>query len=248
MENLNTTDKPEILDIKTKLEAIHKDVRLLKEKSNQEYFNIMLTHLKTDLVNSIIIYLKDDFRKDLERNMINPCQMRDSCQSKFTEFLDNNVELLKQDNVLKDTLDEKKVELNEFKKTAPFDKCDTCFSEVNSLFDKEINLINSLQIYKSNEDNKFEIEALHEDLIVKSVLEPLSSKLRLQILKSMSSQTRTFSALSDLTGLRGGNLLFHLQKLSDGELILQRHERGDYMITEKGLKLLLLLTDIQKIL
>lgn len=48
----------------------------------------------------------------------------------------------------------------------------------------------------------------------------------------------TFSALAELTGLRGGNLLFHLQKLQDGGMILQRNERGDYMITEKGYRAL----------
>ncbi len=34
------------------------------------------------------------------------------------------------------------------------------------------------------------------------------------------------------------DLLFHLQKLLDGGIILQRHERGDYMITDKGYKTL----------
>ena len=58
------------------------------------------------------------------------------------------------------------------------------------------------------------------------------------MLKALSAETKTFSALSELTGLRGGNLLFHLQKLQDGGMILQRHERGGYMITEKGYRAL----------
>ncbi|MCZ7398954.1 MAG: winged helix-turn-helix domain-containing protein, partial [Candidatus Methanoperedens sp.] len=67
---------------------------------------------------------------------------------------------------------------------------------------------------------------------------------RLQILKAVSIEAKTFSAFSELTGLRGGNLLFHLQKLLDTGLILQRHERGDYMITEKGYKVLKGISDI----
>jgi predicted transcriptional regulator len=39
-----------------------------------------------------------------------------------------------------------------------------------------------------------------------------------------------------MTGLRGGNLLFHIRKLTESGLILQRHERGDYIITDKGHK------------
>ncbi len=53
-----------------------------------------------------------------------------------------------------------------------------------------------------------------------------------------------FNEFSELTGLRGGNLLFHLQKLLDGGMILQRHERGDYMITEKGFRVLKGIADI----
>jgi len=49
-------------------------------------------------------------------------------------------------------------------------------------------------------------------------------------------QTRTFSDISKMTSLRGGNLLFHIRKLTDAGLILQRHERGDYIITDKGYK------------
>jgi predicted transcriptional regulator len=63
----------------------------------------------------------------------------------------------------------------------------------------------------------------------------------------MASETRTFSTLSELTGLRGGNLLFHIQKLLETDLILQRHERGDYMITKKGFNLLTMLADFSKI-
>jgi predicted transcriptional regulator len=64
----------------------------------------------------------------------------------------------------------------------------------------------------------------------------------------MASETRTFSSLSELTGLRGGNLLFHIQKLLENDLIIQRHDRGDYMITKKGFNLLLVLVDVNKLL
>ena len=84
--------------------------------------------------------------------------------------------------------------------------------------------------------------------MVKDVLEPLSNKQRLQILKAMSSETRTFSALSEITSLKGGNLLFHLQKLLDRDIIIQRHERGDYMLTDKGYKLLVVLSEVYVLL
>jgi len=247
MENVNERNKPEILDIREKLDAMHQDIKRLMEKSNQEYLDLLLSNLKKDFLNSITSYVTEDIEIGLERGMVNPCDMRETCKSRFTDFLMNNADIIRQDHVSEDLIDVK-IGISEIRKGAPFDKCDVCFSEVNSLFDKQLSLISSLQIYSNNKEKKPEISAIPEDGMVKSVLEPLSNKQRLQILKSLASGTRTFSALSELTGLRGGNLLFHIQKLLEKDLILQRHERGDYMITKKGYNLLLLLTDFQKVL
>ena len=104
--------------------------------------------------------------------------------------------------------------------------------------DKQIDLMRSLRVYRENDLTGESMESLPEEEAVIEVLEPLSNKQRLQILKALFAETKTFSALAELTGLRGGNLLFHLQKLQDGGMILQRHERGDYMISEKGYRAL----------
>ncbi|MGO9387899.1 MAG: winged helix-turn-helix domain-containing protein [Methanobacterium sp.] len=235
------------VDIKVKLDAIHQDIKRLIEKSNKEYLELMLTNLKKDYLNSITSYVVNDIERDLDNNMLDPCQMRDTCKSKFTEFLVNNADLIQCDNVSGDVINDKRLELSEIRKKAPFDKCDICFSQVDSLFNKQLSLIKSLQIYSTNEEERPEISAIPEEMMVKSVLEPLSNIQRLHILKSMASDTMSFSTLSQLTGLRGGNLLFHIQKLVDCNLILQRHERGDYMITEKGFNLLIMLADFSKI-
>lgn len=247
MENVNKMKDSEIFDTRTKLEAMHQDIKRLMEKSNQEYLDLMLANLRKDILNSISGYVTDDIEKNLENTMVDPCQMRDTCKVRFTEFLEDNAKLIKHDSVSKEIIGSKRAELDEIRKSAPFDKCDICFTEVDSLFNKQVSLIGSLQIYENNED-KSEISAIPEEIMVKSVLEPVSNKQRLQILKSMASETKTFTALSELTELRGGNLLFHIQKLLENDLILQRHERGDYMITEKGYNLLVMLSNFKKYL
>jgi predicted transcriptional regulator len=248
MENLNKIDNLEIYDTRAKLEAIHQDIKRLMEKSNKEYLDLMFTNLKKDILNSISSYVMDDIKKGLEKSMVDPCNMRETCKERFTKFLENSAELIRQENIPKEIIKDKKTELEEIRKSAPFDKCEICFSEVDSLFDKQINLISSLQIYDNKREDKPEISSIPEEIMVKSVLEPISNKQRLQILKSMASETKTFTALSELTGLRGGNLLFHIQKLLENDLILQRHERGDYMITEKGYNLLIMLNDFNEYL
>jgi DNA-binding transcriptional ArsR family regulator len=248
MKNVNDINDSEISGTDAKLEAIHQDIKRLMEKSNQEYLDLMLANLKKDIINSVTAYVSDDIENGLEKNMVDPCQMRETCKERFTGFLESNSNLIKHKTVSKEVMDGKKGELDEIRKSAPFDKCDVCFSEVDSLYNKQINLISSLQIYSNNEEDKSDISSIPEEKIVKGVLEPVANEVRLQILKSMALEPRTFTALSELTGLRGGNLLYHLQKLLESGLLIQRHERGDYMITEKGYNVLVMLSNFKKYL
>jgi predicted transcriptional regulator len=101
-----------------------------------------------------------------------------------------------------------------------------------------------MRIYADNQEQKPDISALKTGVVMSDILEPVSNHQRLEILRAVAFETKSFSAFSELTGLRGGNLLFHLQKLTDSGLILQQHERGDYMITEKGFKILQGLNEI----
>jgi predicted transcriptional regulator len=112
------------------------------------------------------------------------------------------------------------------------------FPEVLSLFRKQIKVMSSLNIYEDNAEQKPNISAIKSSEFISEILEPISNKQRLVILKAVAFEQKSFSDFSKLTGLTAGNLLFHLQKLMDSELILQQHDRGNYMITEKGFKIL----------
>lgn len=248
MKNVNELGNSGISDTDAKLEAIHQDIKRLMEKSNQEYLDMMLSNLKKDIINSFVAYVSQDITNGLEKNMVDPCHMRETCKERFTGFLESNLDLIKHKTVSKEVMGGKKEELEEIRKSAPFDKCNICFSEVDSLYNKQISLINSLQIYSNEDEDKTDISSIPEDKMVKSVLEPVANELRLQIIKAMVLEPLTFTAISELTGLRGGNLLYHLQKLLESGLVIQRHERGDYMITEKGYNVLLMLSNFKKYL
>lgn len=94
----------------------------------------------------------------------------------------------------------------------------------------------SLQIYEDREEDnkKIDISEIEPEKLVTEVCEPVANRQRLLMLKALSGESKTFSELSRLTGLREGNLLFYLQKLLGTGMILQRNERGDYIITRKG--------------
>jgi hypothetical protein len=118
------------------------------------------------------------------------------------------------------------------------------FSEVSNLFIKQINLMHSIKIYKTDQGQKPDISSLETNVVMSEILEPVSNKQRLKILKALAIEPKSFSTFFKLTGLIAGNLHFHLQKLVDCELILQQHDRGDDMITEKRLRILQSLNEI----
>ncbi len=95
MENVNEMNNPDIYDRKAKLEAIHQDIKRLMERSNQEYLDLMLANFKKDFINSLTSYVADDIESGLERGMVDPCEMKPTCKARFTEFLNNNADLIR---------------------------------------------------------------------------------------------------------------------------------------------------------
>ncbi len=238
MVNKKEDSYKEILEIKGMLQEIHKDMKRFMEKSSQQHLEHVLSGSRTNFTNAIIGHVLDDIEGGLESNMVKKCEMRGTCKPNFTGFLQKNANQIKQDEINEDVILKNQSDLNGMRSNAPSKQCEKCFSNVQTLFGKQVDLMRSLQIYSTDKEKKQEISVLPDELIVNDILEPLSNKQRLQILKAIAIETKTFSALTELTGLRGGNLLFHLQKLLDSGMILQRHERSDYMITDKGFKVL----------
>ncbi len=244
MANKSRQSDQEFSEIKKKLSEVQNDLKRFIEQSNKQQLELILASSRKDMANTMIGYVMEDAKCSLDDNMVKQCSMRDTCRSKFMEILENNAGSLRQDSVSDDAILKNKSMLSGIKTKAPYKRCDTCFSEVSGLFDKQVSLMRSLQIYDTGEPKALDITAISEENIVTNILEPISNKTRIQILKALYYEARTFSALSELTGLRAGNLLFHLQKLLGSGMIIQRHEGGDYMITDKGYKVLVMITDI----
>jgi DNA-binding transcriptional ArsR family regulator len=75
---------------------------------------------------------------------------------------------------------------------------------------------------------------LPDDLAVSEIVDPLSHKARFAMLKSLTSDGRSYKELGEVTGYTGGHLLYHLNKLTDAGLVMKDAETGQYLITEKG--------------
>lgn len=186
----------------------------------------------------LVDQLMDDNQVGLERGMVKRCEMRDTCKALFSDFLQRSASMVGSERVSEELVSKYRSELERLRASGPRPQCARCFGEVEGLFDRHIRLARSLRVYRSDDDVRQAVAELSEQKVVEELLEPLANPQRLQILKALSSQAASFTALSRLTGLRGGNLLFHLQKLQASGMIIQGRDRGDYSITEEGFRLL----------
>lgn len=234
----------EVEAIKSKLDDMHADMKRFMERSNQQHLTSILNDCRSDFSGVVLGYATEEIDSGLESRMVKDCHMKAACKSLFSDLLKGNLGQIREGRISEEAVEAARTRMKQMREKAPYPQCKNCFSEAARLFDRQIDLMRSLRVYRDGDITRGSIKDLPEDLAVTQILEPLSNKQRLQMLKALSTETRTFSALSALTGLRGGNLLFHLQKLLDGGMILQRHERGDYMITEKGFKALRAVSDL----
>ncbi|TQD26391.1 winged helix-turn-helix domain-containing protein [Methanolobus vulcani] len=228
----------DISDIKRMLCDIQGDIRSFMDSSNHQHLDMLVNNVKSDFSGVIVRHLMEDADKDLEKNMVKKCKMRNDCKGLISNVLEKNAGLIRDGNVHEASIEENRLELKQLRTKVPYDKCDICFAEASDILSRQVTLMHSMRIYETNKDKRQDLSRLPPEEVVDDILEPLCHQKRFEILKAISAETKSFTALSKLTGLRGGNLLFHLQKLVDKGMILQRHERGDYMITGKGFKVM----------
>nr|WP_246496109.1 winged helix-turn-helix domain-containing protein [Methanocalculus chunghsingensis] len=219
--------------MKTEISELRNELRRFITNANRQHIDSVLEELKGTYSDLFRNQQVETARGDLSTHMVANCTMRENCFGVFMEFLQNTARHIRDGNVSDEIIRSYREELKNLRSKGPSDRCDTCFSEVIRLFEQQVGLMESLGIYNKIEGNG-DTHQIDEEKAVRMILEPVANIQRFQILKSLTTETRTFSEISQMTGLRGGNLLFHIKKLTDSGMIFQRHERGDYLITRKG--------------
>lgn len=232
------TSTPELHELTSEISGLRSELRRFIEHANTQNLQVVVSDLKNSYADLFVDHHIGQAKTELPVRMVPDCVMHENCFAVFMDFLQVTAHQIKNERVSEDLVRSYREQLQGMKKKGPFDRCDTCFLEVSRLFEKQVDLMKSLGIYERNDRMTTVSAEISETELVKKILEPVANVQRFQILRSLGGQTRTFSDLSHLTGLRGGNLLFHIKRLTDTGMILQRHERGDYVITEKGWKTL----------
>ncbi len=94
--------------------------------------------------------------------------------------------------------------------------------------------------WASKSDNHQIVKEMNPAKIVENILNPVSQEARLKILLSIFNGKNRFADFIETTGLKGGHLLYHLNRLLEHGFI-QRYASKDYILTRKGLKTVSLL-------
>lgn len=237
-------ENSELLDIKKSLAEIKMELKRIADSGGRA-----LSHGGGDdrAVDALMNQLFEEIDNGLENGMVPRCGMRETCKGVFTDLLQKSAGMAGSDRVSEETVRKYRSDLEKRRNEAPRTQCTKCFEEVSDLFEKHVRVARSLRIYQTDEEIRRAIEDLKEDVLLKEILEPVSNRQRLQILKMLSPEARSFSFISEQSGLRGGNLLFHLLHLMEGGLIIQQYERGNYMLSEKGYAILRNLTELMSI-
>ena len=236
----------EIRELRTEISGLRTDLKRFIERANQQHIDTVLSDLKKNYAGLFREHQVENAKSDLSTNMVHDCRMRDKCYALFMDFLQSTSQHIRDGQVSDEIIQSYREQMKAMRSKGPFDRCDTCFTEVHRLFEKQVDLMQSLGIYRKSAGNDACPSEPAGDAVVPDVLEPLANIQRFQILRSLMAKTLTFSEISQVTGLRGGNLLFHVRKLTDTGLILQRHERGDYIITNKGYKTMTAISQLHR--
>ncbi|AKB12421.1 transcriptional regulator, ArsR family [Methanosarcina thermophila] len=235
-ENSEINYRNELHFIKEEVASLRNDISRFLQRANQQHIEGIIGEMRKDFMRPMVDYLCEDASERMRTRMTADCEMRDFCETAFLELLQETAGLVGKGRVETETIKMYRNRLEELKKETKNLSCSRCFLEATNLFEKQVKLMRSLQIYEDREEegNKIDISEIEPERLVSEICEPVANRQRLLMLKALSGESKTFSELSKLTGLRGGNLLFHLQKLLETGMILQRSERGDYIITRKG--------------
>jgi len=184
--------------------------------------------------------LQEELVEDAQKLVRTDCknQRRECCVEKFNAMKAENLKLLKSlkpKEAIED-FDSKIDTLGHMMEKAKDTQCEPCIENFQKRLKKEKRALQTVIIVENPKSDTQNNEPFDIAFKVKMLLEPLANLARLTILVNLFEGKKSFSKLAQITGLKGGHLIFHLKKLVDAQLIAQEDKKGDYIITQSGVE------------
>ena len=239
----------EIGDIRKEIDRFRTETRQrleLIEDSVRKQFSLSYNRTIFDYISRNTL----DFAECLNCRMNREVEL--ACKEKMISIQQNYIDLLKNGN-LSESLEALEEAIVFFSKGAE-DMSSKGIVGCVECFRKEIEMLKTNRSFlfrlrelqsppKNTGENWQTVSEMDPAEIDRNILNPISHKARLQILLSMFKGQNRFTDFIEVTGLKGGHLLYHLNKLLEHGFI-QRYASRDYALTRKGLKTLNLLMQL----
>jgi hypothetical protein len=181
-------------------------------------------------------------RREYEKVCPDPCSLyeRGECIDFFISRLRETAERMDPDEVqdflsrqirLDEELIQKYPELGE----EPCLSCLCIYTTERDQLMKAIGELASVHASVPRTGDFSSIRDLPDNEVIATIIEPLSHPVRFSMVKALSRGNMSYSQLSNLTGYKGGHLLFHITRLIEAGLIIKERSSGQYRITKSGM-------------
>ncbi len=223
------------------LQELKQEIKNLRIELNRLEDSVLKERIKSveDALtqNRLLLYagqLQDELDEDIQKIPDAKCKNHDHCLELFKKMATENLQIIKNLKIKEaiNDLDTKIEKMEQVIQKAKGSPCEVCHKDFQKKLRREKRAFQTIVLVEKteNKDNK----ELNIDRLVEEVLEPLANSARLKILISTFEGRKSFSKIAQITGLKGGHLLFHIKKLLDAGLVVQENNKGDYIITQKG--------------
>ncbi|MDA0525368.1 winged helix-turn-helix domain-containing protein [Methanococcoides alaskense] len=210
--------------------------------------NSLLSEFKNQCAENFLNGSRDN-NLNIIKSESNDCTMWEHCEPIYIDYFESLSDYAKNGELSDDNISILRNKFDSMKELASESKqCSNCLQHAETCFESQIEMLQKMNFYQPDSNEQIQVQDLPEEHISILIGDALSSAVRVQILKALYDEGKSFTALSKLTKLRGGNLLFHLDKLQSKGLIHQREERGEYQISLQGHNLLNSLLEVVKAL
>jgi DNA-binding transcriptional ArsR family regulator/DNA-binding FrmR family transcriptional regulator len=238
-KNMQTDQVPtdELHEIRTEIAALRSDLNRYTEQVHHQQAISLLSDFRNNCADAIVSGYRENGCDAIGKEA-GDCSMWKNCRPVFGALFGETLANIQSGELSPDDIEAIRGKMTAMKSQAVNERCASCFSEAENQLNQQLGMLEAIGVCRKEPDTDVAVGSLPEKEAAALFSDALGSPVRIQVLKALYHDGKTFTDLSKLTGIRGGNLLFHLEKLQKCGMILQRAERGEYRISYRGYELL----------
>lgn len=227
----------ELREIRTEIAALRSELNRYTEQTHHQQATSILSDFRDTCADAIVNSYREN-GCDAVGKEAGDCSMWNTCRPAFGALFGEALVNIQSGKLSPDDVGAIREKMAEMKSHGVHERCASCFSEAENQLNQQFGMLAAIGVCQISPHTGNAVASLPEEKAASFFSDALGSPIRIQVLKALHHDGKTFTDISKLTGIRGGNLLFHLDKLQKSGMITQRGERGEYRISYRGFEVL----------